>query len=150
MTGLGTPVANLLVPDLVAYQGPGTTYAGSPVAPLQNAGLVDSGTTDSGPMDVFSVFDSFTVTNVGLSQAQTKGTRLPDTALGLTTNSTSPAAQNFATFDEVLGALLDTDSHDTFIGDLAFEQVSSGTRKARSKTESIWAPEGSPIASSSR
>ena len=28
VTGLGTPVANLLVPDLIAYQGPGTSYAG--------------------------------------------------------------------------------------------------------------------------
>src|SRR5208337_4725316 len=26
VTGLGTPVANLLVSDLVAYQGPGTSY----------------------------------------------------------------------------------------------------------------------------
>ena len=32
VTGLGTPVANLLVPDLIAYQGPGTTYAGPTVA----------------------------------------------------------------------------------------------------------------------
>ena len=28
VTGLGTPVANLLVPDLVAYQGPGTFVSG--------------------------------------------------------------------------------------------------------------------------
>ena len=28
VTGLGTPVANLLVPDLIAYQGPGTTLHG--------------------------------------------------------------------------------------------------------------------------
>ena len=34
VTGLGTPVANLLVPDLVAYQGPGTTYAGPDRRPL--------------------------------------------------------------------------------------------------------------------
>ena len=34
VTGLGTPVANLLVPDLVAYQGPGTSYSGPTVAPL--------------------------------------------------------------------------------------------------------------------
>ncbi|MGO9919796.1 MAG: S8 family serine peptidase [Isosphaeraceae bacterium] len=57
VTGLGTPVASSLVPDLIAYQGPGTSYAGPTVAPLQDAGLVNSGTTDSGPMDVFSVFD---------------------------------------------------------------------------------------------
>ena len=28
VTGLGTPVANLLVPDLIAYQGSGTVYSG--------------------------------------------------------------------------------------------------------------------------
>ena len=60
VTGLGTPVANLLVPDLVAYQGPGTTYSGPTVAPLQSTGLVNTGSTDSGPMDVFSVFDALT------------------------------------------------------------------------------------------
>jgi hypothetical protein len=58
VTGLGTPVANLLVPDLVAYRGAGTTYSGSTVAPLQNSGLVNTGSSDSGPMDVFSVFDA--------------------------------------------------------------------------------------------
>ncbi len=130
VTGLGTPVANLLVPDLVAYQGPGTTYAGSPIAPLQNAGLVDSGTTDSRPMDVFSVFNSFTVTNVGLSQARTKASRLPATALEHATNATDPANRVLTAVDQLLGVLVDTDSHDTLIGDLAFEQVSSGTRKA--------------------
>ena len=70
VTGLGTPVANLLVPDLIAYQGPGTTYSGPTVAPLQNAGLVNTGTSDGGPMDVFSVFDSLTVTSVGLVPAE--------------------------------------------------------------------------------
>ena len=39
VTGLGTPVANLMVPDLIAYQGPGTTYAGPTVGPLQDATL---------------------------------------------------------------------------------------------------------------
>ena len=33
VTGLGTPVANLLVADLVDYQGPGTAYTGPAVAP---------------------------------------------------------------------------------------------------------------------
>ena len=70
VTGLGTPVANLLVPDLVAYQGPGTTYAGPTVGPLQDAGLVNTGTSDGGPMDVFSVFDALTVTSNGLGDAQ--------------------------------------------------------------------------------
>ena len=70
VTGLGTPVANLLVPDLIAYQGPGTSSSGSPVAPLQDAGLVNTGTGDGGPMDVFSVFDALTVSSSGLGDAQ--------------------------------------------------------------------------------
>ncbi len=62
MTGLGTPVANLLVPDLVAYAGPGTTYSGPTVGPLQDATLADPGTAGGGAMDVFSVFDALAVT----------------------------------------------------------------------------------------
>jgi hypothetical protein len=61
VTGLGTPVANLLVPDLIAYQGPGTIYAGPSVAPIQNAGLVNTGIVASGPINAFSVFDSLTI-----------------------------------------------------------------------------------------
>jgi hypothetical protein len=70
VTGLGTPVANLLVPDLVAYQGPGTSYSGPTVARLQNAGMVNTGTSGGGPMDVFSVFDSLTVASNGVGDAQ--------------------------------------------------------------------------------
>ncbi len=36
VTGLGTPVANLLVSDLAAYQGHARTYAGPTVGPLQS------------------------------------------------------------------------------------------------------------------
>ena len=39
VTCLGTPVANLLVNDLVAYHGPGTSYSGPTVGPLQNRPL---------------------------------------------------------------------------------------------------------------
>ena len=70
VTGLGTPVANQLVPDLIAYHGTGTAYSGPTVAPMQNAGLVNTGTSDGGPMDVFSVFDSLTVTGNGLGDAR--------------------------------------------------------------------------------
>ncbi len=63
VTGLGTPVANLLVSDLVAYQGPQTTYSGPTVGPLQDANLDGSWTNDGGPIDVLSVFDSFVVSN---------------------------------------------------------------------------------------
>ena len=66
-------MANLLVPDLIAYQGAGTTYAGPTVGPLQNAGLVNTGTSGGGPMDVFSVFDSLTVTGDGLGNAAARG-----------------------------------------------------------------------------
>ena len=59
-----------LVPDLVAYQGPGTTYSGPTVAPLQNANLVYTGTSDGGPIDVFSVFDSLIVPASGNGMVQ--------------------------------------------------------------------------------
>jgi hypothetical protein len=68
VTGLGTPVANVLVSDLIAYQGPQTTYPGPIVAPMQNTELVDTGVVASGPIDVFSVFDSFTLTDHGAGQ----------------------------------------------------------------------------------
>src|SRR5262249_49872968 len=45
VTGLGTPIAGSLVPDLVAYQGPGTTYTGPRVGPLQDATLSGSWST---------------------------------------------------------------------------------------------------------
>ena len=71
MTGLGTPVANLLVPDLVAYHGPGTSYSGPTVGPLQNTTLTNTGAGSGGKMDVSmsSVFDSFTVTSNGAGYA---------------------------------------------------------------------------------
>ncbi len=69
VTGLGTPVANLLVPDLVAYQGVGTSYRGPSAARLQNSGVVNTGTSGGGPMDVFSVFDSLTLRSSGLGGA---------------------------------------------------------------------------------
>ena len=73
MTGLGTPVANLLVPDLIAYQGPGTSSSGPTVAPIQNAGLVDTGASDGGPMDEFSVFDVLTVIGASLGYDRQNG-----------------------------------------------------------------------------
>ncbi len=76
VTGLGTPVASLLVPDLVAYHGSSTSYAGPTVAPLQNVGSVNpGGTSDGGPTDVFSVFDALTLTGdaAGYAQPQVLG-----------------------------------------------------------------------------
>jgi hypothetical protein len=66
VTGLGTPAANLVVPDLIAYQGPGTTYTGPTVAPMQDAYLVYTGPSTIDPTTVFSVFDSLLAASGGL------------------------------------------------------------------------------------
>jgi hypothetical protein len=58
VTGLGTPVANLLVPDLVAYEGPGTVYRGPAVLPLQDASFVNTQTSSSAPINAVSIFDA--------------------------------------------------------------------------------------------
>ncbi len=57
VTGLGSPAANLLVPDLVAYQGASTSYSGPKVGPLQNKVLDSDGSSDGGVADAFNVFD---------------------------------------------------------------------------------------------
>jgi hypothetical protein len=73
VTGLGTPVANLLVSDLIAYHGPNTTYSGQTVGPLQSTVLVDTGNVNVTTDNAFAVFDSFTVTSIGLSFARNPG-----------------------------------------------------------------------------
>ncbi len=129
VTGLGTPVANLFVPDLVAYQGPGTTYSGQTVAPLQDAGLVYTGSVSNGPMDVFSVFDSLTTSGAVRGRANSPVGRFwsqtgsgPTGAGGAESRGVGrgpgprrPARQQLAR---------------VFIGDLAFEQIASVTHKA--------------------
>jgi hypothetical protein len=65
VTGLGTPVANSLVSDLVAYRGAGTAYAGPTVGRLQDATRIDIGTTSGNTISVFSVFNAVTVTGDG-------------------------------------------------------------------------------------
>ncbi len=124
-------MAILLVTDLVAYNGPGTAYSGSTVAPLQDATVVDTGSSNNGgPIDVFSVFDSITVTHSGQSQQR------PALALDLSTErALARAAQStvrtaISAVDQVLEVATDESLQETVIGDLAFEQVSNGTRKA--------------------
>ncbi len=129
VTGLGTPVASLLVPDLVAYQGAGTTYSGPTVAPLQNSGLVNTGSSDSGPMDVFSVFDSFAVTQAGLNHARDAAVLHSAVERGLARTLPAPAKTMRSAVDQAIGVMVDETSPETLIGDLAFEQVLSGTRK---------------------
>jgi Ca2+-binding RTX toxin-like protein len=70
VTGLGTPVANLLVTDLVAYHGAGTTYPGSPVGPLRITTLTDDGSNAGGPEGEFNVFDSLTHLSAAIGQPQ--------------------------------------------------------------------------------
>ena len=67
VTGLGTPVANLLVPDLIAWNGT-ANYAGPTVAPLQSAYLVNTGGAANGPSNVINVFSALTVP--GLQQCR--------------------------------------------------------------------------------
>ena len=65
VTGLGTPIANLLVSDLVAYQTGTFALSGPTVGPVQNANLVYTGTNDGGTTDAFAVFNSLIDTNPG-------------------------------------------------------------------------------------
>jgi parallel beta-helix repeat protein len=67
VTGLGTPVANLLVPDLIAYQGSGTSYAGPTVGSLQDATLSATWATGGGATS--NVFDA-TLGSNGFGQAE--------------------------------------------------------------------------------
>ncbi len=69
VTGLGTPVANLLVSDLAAYQGPGTTYAGARVGTLQDATLDGGGSSTNSGTDVINVFDSLTIGGAGFGHS---------------------------------------------------------------------------------
>jgi hypothetical protein len=106
VTGLGTPVANLLVSDLVAYQGPGTSYSGPTVGPLQNAILDGNWTGSGGPTNVFSVLDALPAPGSGLEFAyyddQSAGKSAPDrtTAPGLAGGSS--AADNLVSPAQLL------------------------------------------------
>ena len=60
VTGLGTPVANVLVTDLVAYQGPARPTPVEKSAPCRIRAR-EHRSNASGPIDVFSVFDALTV-----------------------------------------------------------------------------------------
>jgi hypothetical protein len=74
-TGLGTPRADRLVPDLVAYRGPRTPDAGPTVRPPHDATRLDAGPGASAPINGFSVIDAFAVPGGGLGSDQGLGTR---------------------------------------------------------------------------
>ena len=71
VTGLGTPVADLMVPDLIDYQGPGTSYAGPTVGPLLDATLDGTWAGGGGGVtNAFNVFGALTVGSNGFGHAQ--------------------------------------------------------------------------------
>jgi hypothetical protein len=70
VTGLGTPVANLVVSDLVAYQSGTFVASGPTVGALSNANLESTGAAGSGTTNVFAVFDSLIGTSNGLGLGQ--------------------------------------------------------------------------------
>ena len=75
MTGLGTPVANLLVPDLVAYQSGTFVASGPTVGPLQDSTLVGTGSSGGGTNNVFSVFSALTSSSNNLGVPAIQSTR---------------------------------------------------------------------------
>jgi hypothetical protein len=61
VSGLGTPVANSLIADLIAWNGT-ASYAGPTVRPLQSAYLVNTGGGGAnGPTNAINVFSALTV-----------------------------------------------------------------------------------------
>jgi Bacterial Ig-like domain (group 3)/MBG domain (YGX type) len=69
-TGLGTPVVNLLVRGLIAYQGPGDSGAGPTVNPLQHAGFVGGARSNRrGTPSAFNAFNVLTASSSGSSGA---------------------------------------------------------------------------------
>jgi hypothetical protein len=104
VTGLGTPVANSLVSDLVAYHGPGTSYAGPTVGPLQNTTLTSIGPAGTGVTNAFAVFSALTVSNGAFGENHA----LPAAAIaGASVGATT--AQSMMT-DQMTHAPLDTAS----------------------------------------
>jgi hypothetical protein len=130
VTGLGTPVANVLVPDLIGYQGAGTTYSGATVAPMPSSGLVSSASSDSGADDVFSVFDSLAVGGAAPGGVESSQVYVPRARSAGARHAAVPDKAAIAAVDQVLGVLHDESSSEVLIGDLAFELFAT-TRKQR-------------------
>jgi hypothetical protein len=104
----------LLVSDLIAYDGAGTVYAGPTVAAIQNTELVNTGVVVGGPIDVFSVFDSFTFTNYGAGQPWAHGAAsMNRPGLARSVKRPSPFRQRLN-----MGGLAETNVPTTAAGDL--------------------------------
>jgi hypothetical protein len=102
VTGLGTPIANSLVSDLVAYHGPGTVYAGPKVGALQNATLSSIGSGGSGVTNAFAVFSALTVSNGAFGE-----THAPAAASAAGTSVGATSAQSMLS-DHAAPAAADT------------------------------------------
>jgi hypothetical protein len=97
VTGLGTPVANLLVSNLVAYQGPGTNYAGPTVGALKDATLTGTWSSGGGTTEVFSVLSAITVSRSELGHGQG-----PDAARALNAPVSETPAQSVVASQRVV------------------------------------------------
>jgi uncharacterized repeat protein (TIGR01451 family)/choice-of-anchor A domain-containing protein len=80
VTGLGTPIVASLVPDLINYQGAGTTYSGPTVGALQDATLTPTGSGGGGVTNAFNVFSAMTISSNGLGFGQGPGAASPISA----------------------------------------------------------------------
>jgi hypothetical protein len=88
VTGLGTPIANLLIPGLVAYAGP----PASPSAPLRGgSGAFRSAAERVNPEIIFEGGIDFLTSSAAGASAQYAGTRLFDRAEGLLATGLAPA-----------------------------------------------------------
>ena len=92
VTGLGTPIAIRLVPDLVAYAGPGTSYQGPTVGPLQDATLEYGGNDGGGTTDVFSVFAAIPAARPA-SAVASAATPVAGTGMASATSPAAPVTQ---------------------------------------------------------
>ena len=135
---------------------------------MQNATLDGNWTGSGGPTNVFSVFDSFTVTGIGINHTRPSGVRGQQRALGHGSNRlrlaerpltnlrsgvstlndfapgdglaqplARPATTPDLAIDQILGVVLDADSHDALIGDLAFERNLLGTHKVKGTAPTV-------------
>jgi len=89
VTGLGTPVADQLVPDMVAGNYP-TTGQVAPIAPGLNANSGYNGSGSGGTTNVINVFAALTATGDGIGNARDSAlaTSLSATDLGVTRHAT--------------------------------------------------------------
>jgi hypothetical protein len=98
VTGLGTPVANLLVADLVAGNFP----ASGRVAPICAAGLVDSGSSggnSGGPTTIQSVFTALPMPMAGTRPGAAFLSRQTGASGGITVGFGSAASSASSRFD---------------------------------------------------